>query len=66
MLLQGRHFFARMGRFELFAEGWKRQAGEPLVSSLRGCSGVATEVQLWMPGVHLVVSRLHRGCVQVG
>lgn len=53
MLLRGRQFFARVGGYEVFAEGWKRQAGEPLVMSMRG----GGDVQLWMPGLHLIVSR---------
>lgn len=53
MLLRGRQFFARVGGYEVFAEGWKRQAGEPLVMSMRE----GGDVHLWMPGLHLIVSR---------
>ncbi|MBS1129434.1 MAG: hypothetical protein H6R16_436 [Proteobacteria bacterium] len=53
MLLRGRQFFARVGRYEVFAEDWKREAGEPLVLSMRGGS----DVQEWVPELHLIVSR---------
>ncbi len=53
MLLRGRQFFARVGGYEVFAEGWKHQAGEPLVMSMHG----GGDLQLWMPGLHLIVSR---------
>lgn len=52
----GRHFFARLGRIEVFAEGWKRNTGEPLLNVQRGTAGGFSDIQLWMPGLHLIVS----------
>ena len=58
MLFRNRQVFFRIGRFEVFAEGWKRHKGEKLISSNRVDTGVSTDVQLWGPGVHLIVSHL--------
>jgi len=58
MLFRNRQFFFRLGRFEVFAEGWVRNAGEKLIRSLRVDTGVSSDVQLWVPGVHLIVSHL--------
>jgi len=48
-------FYVRAGRLEVFAEGWKRLAGDPLVGYQKSSQGGFLTLQLWMPGVHLVV-----------
>lgn len=56
MLFRGRQFFARLGRFEVYARG--AAEGEPMVGALRAVTPVSADVSLWMPGLHLVVSRV--------
>ncbi len=56
MLLRDRQFFARLGRFEVYVRG--ATEGEPLMGALRSVTKVSTDLSLWLPGVHLVVSRL--------
>ena len=58
MFLYNRQFYFRVGRFEVFAEGWERYAGEKLVTTMRSETEVSTDVQLWGLGVHLIVSCL--------
>lgn len=59
MLFRGRQFFARVGRFEVYVRG--ATEGEPLMGALRSVTQVSSDVVLWLPGVHLVVSRLNSG-----
>lgn len=56
MLFRGRQFFARLGRFEVYARGVAQ--GEPMVGALRSVTPVSADVSLWIPGLHLVVSRV--------
>lgn len=47
--------FFQLGRLQVFAEGWKRVAGESLIQTEKISRGGFTTFQLWMPGVHLIV-----------
>lgn len=51
-----RHYFTRFGRFEIYAQGWERQAGESLVSTLKTREGVWSALRVWVPGLHFIVS----------
>lgn len=55
-LILNRPFYFRVGRLEVFAEGWKRLAGEPLIQSERTTTAISEEFQVWMPCLHLLVS----------
>lgn len=46
MLFRGRQFFARLGRFEVYARG--ATEGEPMVGALRSVSPVSADVSLWI------------------
>lgn len=66
MLFIRRPVFFRLGRLEVFAEGWKHQSGEPWFQLAKGATPAARELQVWMPGLHLVVCLLRRpGDVEV-
>ena len=66
MLFIRRPVFFRLGRLEVFAEGWKYQSGEPWLQLAKGATPAARELQVWMPGLHLVVCLLRRpGDVEV-
>jgi len=60
MFLDRRPMFFRLGRLEVFAEGWKHEAGERWVQTTKRATEVAMEFQLWTPGLHLVVCLLRR------
>lgn len=61
MLFIRRPVFFRLGRLEVFAEGWSRQRGERWIQTTNRATEAARELQLWMPGLHLVVCLLRRG-----
>jgi len=60
MLFIRRPVFFRLGRLEVFAEGWRPEAGERWTQTTNRTTAVAKEFQLWMPGLHLVVCLLRR------
>lgn len=55
-----RPVFFRLGRLEVFAEGWSHQSGERWIQTENRTTEAAREYQLWMPGLHLVVCLLRR------
>lgn len=55
MSLIRRPFYVRVGRLELFAQGWRRLAGDPLIGCQKSSREGLLTFQLWMPGVHLIV-----------
>ncbi len=55
-----RPVFFRLGRLEVFAEGWGHQSGERWIQTTNRTTAVAKEFQLWMPGLHLCVCLLGR------
>lgn len=61
-----RPVFFRLGRLEVFAEGWRHQSGESMIQVAKRNTRAAKELQVWMPGLHLVVCLLsRRGDVEV-
>lgn len=56
MQLFHRPVWFSIGRFEVYAEDWKREAGEPLIQTQRKSMGFCEDFQAWMPFLHLVVS----------
>lgn len=60
MFFVRRPVFFRLGRLEVFAEGWRHEQWERLVQVERRTTPAARELQVWMPGLHLVVCLLHR------
>lgn len=57
MSLIRRPAYFRCGCLEVFAEDWRRVAGESLAQTEKSNQGDFTTFQLWMPGLHLTVSR---------
>jgi hypothetical protein len=45
-----RPVFFRLGRLEVFAEGWGHQSGERWIQTENRTTAVAKEFRLWMPG----------------
>jgi len=60
MLFIHRPVFFRLGRLEVFAEGWSHQSGERWIQTENRTTEAAREFQLWMRGLHLVVCLLRR------
>jgi hypothetical protein len=60
MLFIHRPVFFRLGRLEVFAEDWRCQSGERWIQTTNRTTEAARELQLWMPGLHLVVCLLRR------
>lgn len=55
MSLIRRPFWFSVGRLSVFGEPWERFAGDPLVQSQKSSHGGFRTLQLWMPGVHLII-----------
>ncbi|MBT9136450.1 MAG: hypothetical protein DDT34_01531 [Firmicutes bacterium] len=60
MLPVRRPLFFRLGRLEVFAERWNYPPGIRPLQTMSRTTNLARELEVWLPGLHLVVCMLRR------